>query len=327
MKYTLKTFYLILAAIAFVIGCKKENDSTLTSTEIVAQIQIISGDSMTAEENTALVQACKVQVLNAKGMPIKGVKVYFNITEGGGSVSPANAISDQDGFAEATWTLGSKDKAVQKLEAKAENKNKESIIGSPLTFTAFVQKYYTDTRDGKKYKIITIGNQTWFAENLNYKTSNSFCYENKESNCDTYGRLYLWSSVQTACPSGWHVPSDPEWMQLEIYLGLPADKAEEDGSFRDKLNIGGKFKSTTGWNYGVHGGATNVSGFSALPGGYRTSIPEYYNIGNQAVFWTTTQYLYFPDRKLVRHLNHENSTISKYEFLIENGASCRCLKN
>jgi uncharacterized protein (TIGR02145 family) len=327
MNYTLKTIYLILAATAIVIGCKKENDSTLTSTEIVAQIQIISGDSLTAEENTALVQACKVQVLNAKGIPIKGVKVSFNVTEGGGIVSPANAISDQDGFAEATWTLGSKDKAVQKLEAKAENKNKESIIGSPLTFTAFVQKYYTDTRDGKKYKIITIGNQTWFTENLNYKTSNSFCYENKESNCDTYGRLYLWSSVQTACPNGWHLPSDKEWMQLEIFLGMPADKAEDTGSFRDKLNIGGSLKSTTGWTYSEHGGATNKTGFSALPGGYRTSAKEFYNLGEDAVFWTSTLSYFYRDQILVRKLNHKFADISKYEFLIENGASCRCLKN
>jgi uncharacterized protein (TIGR02145 family) len=97
------------------------------------------------------------------------------------------------------------------------------------------QTTFTDPRDGQTYNIVQIGNQTWFAENLNYATGNSWCYDNNDSNCNIYGRLYDWQTALTACPSGWHLPSDAEWTVLTDYLG-------------GDTVAGLKMKNTTGWN-------------------------------------------------------------------------------
>jgi uncharacterized protein (TIGR02145 family) len=116
-----------------------------------------------------------------------------------------------------------------------------------------------DSRDGKSYRTVIIGSQTWMAENLNYQTGNSKCYGNDASNCAKYGRLYDWSTALEACPVGWHLPSDYEWTILEnVVIG---------GS----STAGTKLKSKTGWN--DNGNGTDDVGFSALPSG-RMSYPE-----------------------------------------------------
>ena len=156
------------------------------------------------------------------------------------------------------------------------------------------------TYNGVTYNTVQIGNQCWLKENLRTTkyndgtsitnvtdnatwtstTSGAYCcYSNNTSNCTTYGALYNWYAVNTGklCPSGWHVPSDAEWTTLVNYLG------GEDVA-------GGKLKETgtTHWqspNYG----ATNSSGFTALPGGYRFSgTGSFAFLGLVGYWWSST---------------------------------------
>jgi len=83
-------------------------------------------------------------------------------------------------------------------------------------------KYLIDSRDGKKYKIVKIGTQTWMAENLNYSGENDdigSCYDQNPKNCVEYGALYTWEEAMKVCPSGWHLPSVEEWQKLVDFAG------------------------------------------------------------------------------------------------------------
>jgi uncharacterized protein (TIGR02145 family) len=139
---------------------------------------------------------------------------------------------------------------------------------------AAAQGTLVDKRDGKKYKTVEIGSQTWMAENLNYKTADSYCYEDNSSNCTKYGRLYTWAAANTSCPEGWHLPSVDEFKTLFRSTG--------------GIDVAGKnLKSKKGWNEENNG--IDDFGFSALPAGSRGHKGEFYNKGNFASFWTSTE--------------------------------------
>jgi uncharacterized protein (TIGR02145 family) len=173
---------------------------------------------------------------------------------------------------------------------------------------------FTDGRNGKTYKTTEIGGKTWMAENLNIETEGSWCYDNKESNCEKYGRLYNWKAAKTACPAGWHLPSREEWGDL----ARAADGSGKYGSTGGKA--GKKLKSTSGWNN--KGNGTDDCGFSALPGGH------YYGggfdiAGNYGHWWTVTEidagYAYF------RIMYYDDDSVFEYWGPKSNGFSVRCV--
>jgi len=112
---------------------------------------------------------------------------------------------------------------------------------------------FVDSRDGKEYKAVKIGDQIWMAENLNYNAPGSKCYDNDPDNCARYGRLYNWNTALRACPEGWHLPTDKEQHALMSF-------ANYDGK---------KLKAKSGWDDydGKSGNGSDKYGFSALPGG------------------------------------------------------------
>jgi len=149
------------------------------------------------------------------------------------------------------------------------------VVGALVGTTAAQQKgTFTDSRDGQKYKTVTIGNQVWMAENLRFKVGDSWCYKNSDENCKKYGRLYDWNTAKTACPSGWHLPSNEEWDGL--------------GSEDDNDNVTSKkLRTKSGWNApkGQNGNGTDDYGFSALPGGQRMSVGGFCCAGNEGNWW------------------------------------------
>jgi len=134
---------------------------------------------------------------------------------------------------------------------------------------------FTDKRDKKTYRTIKLGNQTWMAENLNYniKGKGSKCYENNESNCQIYGRLYNWGAAMKACPKGWHLPNDAEWQALFDLVGI-----ERAGKI---------LKASSYWIQ--TGGGTDDLGFSALPGGFRYPTGLFISIGLTGEWWSSSK--------------------------------------
>jgi uncharacterized protein (TIGR02145 family) len=144
---------------------------------------------------------------------------------------------------------------------------------------------FCDERDGQKYVYVTIGIQVWMAENLNYAATDSKCYNNTDSNCDIYGRLYNWatatgnvsssanpSGVKGVCPSGWHLPSYAEWTAFKTAVDP---------------NAGTKLKAISSlWTTNK---GTDDYGFSALPGGYSYSAGGFDDYRVYAQFWSSSQ--------------------------------------
>ena len=197
--------------------------------------------------------------------------------------------------------------------------------------------------DGQNYPIVEIGAQAWMAKNLNVGVRvngtqsqlnngiiEKYCYDDKDSNCNIYGGLYQWNEmmqydtmegIRGICPAGWHLASDAEWRTLTGYLG------------GDNLVVGGKLKSTgtiqsgNGLWWGDNTGATNSSGFTVFPGGYRAGAGYFTLLSQSASFWTsshflsgTTIWVSAPD------LGWDNARIDRYWNAIESGFSVRCLK-
>jgi len=207
-----------------------------------------------------------------------------------------------------------------------------------------------DYRDGQKYQTLQIGTQCWMAENLNVgiridgieNQSNNgviekYCYDNTDANCDIYGGLYQWDEmmqyvteegVQGICPAGWHIPTDNEWKILEgtVDSQYPVGDPEwDDNEFRG-LDAGGNLKETgiTHWN-SPNTGATNSSGFTALPGGNRDSDGAFYNYIINGLWWSSSQQdatyawdriLGCNDAQVYRLINNKS-----------HGFSVRCLKD
>ena len=213
----------------------------------------------------------------------------FVMPSSSSSVASSSSISSSSSSGSFDWSLP-----------------KETYLNPNIEYDSIV-----DSRDGKVYKTVKIGDQIWMAENLNYdpgqggsddaKYDWSWCFNNEPKNCDVAGRLYTWaaaidsvklandaenprdcgdgkacylsSTVQGICDKGWHLPTRMEWKALFTAVG-------------DQSTAGMALKSQVGWYN--NGNGTDAFGFSALPAGYRTD--NFYNAGLNADFWSSTEY-------------------------------------
>jgi uncharacterized protein (TIGR02145 family) len=196
--------------------------------------------------------------------------------------------------------------------------------------------------DGNTYKTVQIGTQTWMAENLrttkfndgNNMTTGAYYWYNNDpvSFKNTYGALYDWYAVNTGklCPTGWHVPGDEEWKQLEMALGM--SRASADTSYVDfdvygmgyrGTDQGTQMKATNGWIpwEGRGGNGTNTSGFSALPAGDTGWDYKFGGAGVCTSFWC------FGEPPIARTLGTDESKVSRAVYYKYIGFSVRCLKD
>lgn len=208
---------------------------------------------------------------------------------------------------------------------------------------------FKDTRDSKVYNWVKIGNQIWMAENLNYTgsgiqhiTDNSewydnsdydgWCYyDNNENYADTYGILYQWEAAKTACPEGWHLPTDEEWTQLENYL-------KENGYSYNGIvgneKVAKSLATDYGWEESTELGAVgntdysemrNKTGFSALPGGLRFYDGSFFSLDYVVYWWSATEH--DSGRAYDRNLFYDNAKVNRYINYKSNGLSVRCLRD
>ena len=181
----------------------------------------------------------------------------------------------------------------------------------------------TDSRDGETYPIIGIGKQVWMAENLRYNAEGSIV--NPDNPSLAYGRLYDGITAQTVCPDGWHLPSDGEWNEMEMTLGMPA--ADTAKTFWRGTH-GKKMKSTFGW--GGAGNGTNNSGFNGLPAGYYFPDSEeggfsLGGLGTSGGYWSSAE----ESSVWIRFLGAPLEGVNRMEDKKSSGSAlaCRCVKD
>ncbi len=179
------------------------------------------------------------------------------------------------------------------------------------------------TYGNQTYKTVVIGEQTWFAENLNYNVEDSYCSEDDSANCTKYGRLYPWvramnlplscssdycssqinSPHRGICPEGWHIPSKADWEVMMAYIGS---------------NGGRKLKAISGWN--SKGNGSDDFGFSALPGGYSG-----YYTGERGDWCSASEEAHIGMSGF--SMSYDYSFADMHSFGKYNGLSVRCLQD
>ena len=243
-----------------------------------------------------------------------------------------NGISRISEFGDSLVLTNGKSIVIPGLSAANPKTNPTSGYGSNITDV-----------EGNSYKTVFIGTQQWMAENLKVSkysdgttipnitdntqwqdnTTGAFAYYNNDAaNNVKYGKLYNWYAVskttngnKNVCPTGWHVPTDAEWAVLTDYLG-------------GQTIAGGKMKEvgTTSWN-SPNAGATNMSLFTGLPGGYRDNDGSYNYIGYFGYWWSsssTENNTYFA---WTRFLSSSNGSAFRVNNSKEGGFSVRCLRD
>ena len=176
------------------------------------------------------------------------------------------------------------------VEKEAQEKPKKEKL-PPNTFI--------DERDGQEYKYVEFDDLLWMDENLNFVSSNSWCYDNNPENCDKWGRLYDWNAAKTACPEGWRLPKDEDWSKLISRFG---------GN-----DVAGRYLK-------VDGG----SDFDILMAGYRDKLGFYGKADSSAYFWSGTE---ITDKYAsFKGFYNDYANVGEYSYTKPDAFSVRCVK-
>lgn len=315
------------------------------------KIIAVAGNNLSNERQTTITPILGASIItkSPSNITFNSAVSGGNITSDGGSPVTArgvcwstnssptianNKTTDGSGSGSFTSSLtGLTANTTYYVRAYATN-SQGTAYGGQLYFSTTASSLTVTDADGNTYNTVTIGTQVWMAENLKttkYRDGTSIpnitddaawlalttgaycCYNNDISNQNTYGALYNWYAAisEKICPLGWHVPTNSEWAQLREFLG-------------GYSVAGGKMKSVSGWT-APNKGATNESGFSALPGGNRGSYGKFFRIGDYAFWHSTTEYNEsFPS---FWHIAFEFEGLYLTSLPKSEGGSIRCIKD
>lgn len=202
--------------------------------------------------------------------------------------------------------------------------------------------------EGNVYQTVVIGTRRWMTTNLrtaHYRNGDPIPYvpdnaawsglstgawanyDNDAAYDQVIGKLYNWDAVidsRNVCPTGWHVPTDDEWKDLELALGMPVSDLDDTGPRGSAENVGGHLKAITLWE-DPNQGADDSLGFSGLPGGSRSVQGAYFSFGSHGIWWSSTPL--DTDACWSRWLFNINGSISRLTISKRQGLSVRCVKD
>lgn len=298
-----RMFILLLFAV-FMFSCQEEINPVTENNVNTEQLADLKSAAITVSEIDALIE--KIEGYAASGMIEPGIANSL--------ISKLENAKKSLGKGNHKAVLNQVEAVINQLGALADTGTIDDGLGEELLDDAIdIPKEdsdyggeLTDPRDGKVYKTVKIGDQCWMAENLAYLPSvtpfeiksdyipYNYVWGFWKSDVEearltisylTYGTLYNWPAAASACPAGWHLPSDAEWNQLAQYIDSQKGPYENDEWEWKELGI--HLKATSGWMW--DGNGTDDFGFKALPGGYilNGSINSQ---GYGGLWWTSTKY-------------------------------------
>ena len=324
-------------------GTTYGSDITFTTTSIPAPTATTQAATYAAQTTSVL-----NGIVNANGSDATVSFEYGTTTSYGSTVNATPGTATGSSNTSVSTNLTSlTTNTTYRFRVKAVNAG-GTTYGGDMSFTTFPPGEVVTDYEGNIYQTVVIGTQTWMAGNLkstkyadgislvdgtgagdisgDLYTKYYFAYEDNESNVSIYGKLYTWAAVMNGassssgnpsgikgvCPDGWHLPSDTEWTELTDYLGGEA--------------AGGKLKETgtTHWT-GPNTGATNETGFTALPGGLRYSSGAFQRVGNAGYFWSATKN--DATNAWYRKLGYDYSSVYRGNYGNSYGFSVRCVKD
>ncbi|MBK8484994.1 MAG: fibrobacter succinogenes major paralogous domain-containing protein [Saprospiraceae bacterium] len=332
---TVLRILLLTLTLAVILSCDKDSTKDLNQSGKVPELTTTMISSITAESASS-----GGIITDDGGSPVTARGVVWS-TSAQPTVTLATKTNDGIGIGSYGSNIsGLNSLTTYYLRAYATNANGTGY-GNEITFTTPYTKFYGSMTDqnGNVYKTITIGTQTWMAENLRVTRYRNFdqmfnvndniswsavingAYCNYDNTYDTekietYGRLYNWFAVEDSrniAPSGWHVPTDAEWTTLINLLG-------------GEGVAGGKMKEmgTNHWN-SPNSGATNESAFSAMPSGERLyNDGLFYGFSTNGNYWTSTKDGIFV---IYRNLSFTNAFCSRRATRPQSGFAVRLIKD
>ncbi len=345
-----ETEYFVRAFVTNSAGTAYSSEVSFTTNTDVSKPTVTTQAASSIEQTVATLNA----QINANGGNTTVSFEYGISTDYGNTINvTTNPISGNSNTNTSANITNLSENTTYNYRVVAINESGTSY-GDNMSFTTKKTEVKCQDYEGNNYQFVTIGNQTWMAENLkstkyadgtsiplvteNQEWSNltsnnnkAYCFYNNNANYEgtTYGVLYTWttamngegetsanpSKVQGICPSGWHLPSEAEWSELNIFI-------ENDGHYGTE---GTALKAPSFWNNG--GSGTDNYKFSALPGGYRVAgSGSFEGLGNLGYWWTTTHdpdsgsiwsYSLFHDKVLQFHGGADKTY----------GLSVRCVKD